>query len=71
MACLRRRSGFASSPTAPIKLAREWSFALADLEQFFHGHGIASTEPWFVQVIEPNLGGATALAEHWRELLTS
>jgi hypothetical protein len=25
---------------------------------FFHGHGVASDEPWFVNVIEPNLAGA-------------
>ena len=37
----------------------------------YHGHGVASDEPWFVQVIEPNLAGATAIAEHWYELLTS
>ncbi len=44
---------------------------LADLERLFHGHGLASNERWFVQVIEPNLAGATATAEHWYELLTS
>jgi lysophospholipase L1-like esterase len=53
------------------KLAVEHGFFLADLEQLFHGHGVASIEPWFVQVIEPNLAGATAIAEHWYELLTS
>jgi lysophospholipase L1-like esterase len=52
------------------KLARERDLLLADLERLFHGHGIASNEPWFVQVIEPNLAGATAIAEHWYELLT-
>ena len=52
------------------KLAREFGFLLADLERLFHGHGVASDEPWFVQVIEPNLPGATAIAEHWYELLT-
>jgi hypothetical protein len=52
------------------KLARERDFLLADLERLFHGHGIASNEPWFVQVIEPNLAGATAIAKHWYELLT-
>src|ERR687887_1963671 len=52
------------------KLARERGFLLADLERLFHGHGVASTEPWFVQMIEPNLAGATAIAEHWYELLT-
>jgi hypothetical protein len=52
------------------KLARERGFPLADLERLFHGHGVASNETWFVQVIEPNLAGATAIAEHWYELLT-
>ena len=51
-------------------LARQHGFLLADLEQLFHGHGVASDEPWFVQVIEPNLAGATAIAEHWYRLLT-
>jgi lysophospholipase L1-like esterase len=53
------------------KLAADHGFLLADLEQLFHGHGVASNEPWFVNVIEPNLAGATAIAEHWYELLTS
>jgi lysophospholipase L1-like esterase len=52
-----------------VKLAQEYGFVLADLEQLFHGHGLASEEPWYVQVIEPNLAGATAIAEHWYELL--
>ena len=54
-----------------MNLAREHGFLLADLERLFHGHGVASSEPWFVQVIEPNLAGAGAIAEHWYELLTS
>jgi lysophospholipase L1-like esterase len=53
------------------KLAGEHGFLLADLERLFHGHGVASNEPWFVNVIEPNLAAATAIAEHWYELLTS
>ena len=53
------------------KLARARGFLLADLERLFHGHGVASNEPWFVQVIEPNLAGASAIAEHWYELLTT
>ena len=53
------------------RLAREHGFLLADLERLFHGHGVASAEPWFVQLIEPNLAGATAIAEHWYELLAS
>jgi lysophospholipase L1-like esterase len=52
-------------------LAAEQGFLLADLERLFHGHGVASDEPWFVQVIEPNLAGATAIAAHWYELLRS
>jgi lysophospholipase L1-like esterase len=53
------------------KLARDRGFLLADLERLFHGHGVASDESWFVQVIEPNLAGATAIAEHWYQLLAS
>ena len=53
------------------KLAADRDFLLADLERLFHGHGVASSEPWFVQVIEPNLAGATAIAEHWQDLLES
>jgi hypothetical protein len=51
------------------KLAGERGFLLGDLERLFHGDGVGSNEPWFVQVIEPNLAGATAIAEHWCELL--
>jgi lysophospholipase L1-like esterase len=66
---LRRRLNAVNGGIA--KLAGEHGFLLADLEQLFHGHGVASAEPWFVQVIEPNLAGATAIAEHWHELLTA
>lgn len=52
-----------------MDLAGEYGFVLADLEELFHGHGVASDDPWFVQVIEPNLAGATAIAEHWYSLL--
>ena len=51
------------------RLAGEHGFLLGDLERLFHGHGVASDEPWLVEVIEPNLAGATAIAEHWYELL--
>jgi lysophospholipase L1-like esterase len=51
-------------------LAREHGFLLADLERLFHGHGVGSADTWFVQVIEPNLTGATAIAKHWYELLS-
>ena len=50
-------------------LAREHGFLLADLERLFHGHGVASSDPWYVGVIEPGLPGATAIADHWHELL--
>src|SRR5215218_3670458 len=66
---LRRRLNAVNRGIA--QLAAERSFLLADLERLFHGHGLASNEPWFVQVIEPNLAGATATAEHWYDLLTS
>jgi lysophospholipase L1-like esterase len=64
---LRRRLNAVNRGLA--KLARERGFLVADLERLFHGHGVASNEPWFVQVIEPNLAGATAIAGHWYELL--
>jgi lysophospholipase L1-like esterase len=66
---LRRRLNALNGGIA--KLARERGLLLADLERLCHGHGLASDEPWFVQVIEPNLAAATAIAEHWHELLTS
>jgi hypothetical protein len=66
---LRRRLNAVNGGIAELALAR--GFMLADLERLFHGHGVASNEPWFVQLIEPNLAGATAIAEYWYELLTS
>jgi lysophospholipase L1-like esterase len=51
-------------------MAADHGLLLADLEHLFHGHGVASDDPWFVQVIEPNLAGASAIAECWYELLT-
>jgi lysophospholipase L1-like esterase len=51
------------------ELAARRGFRLADLEHLFHGHGVMSTQPWFVERIEPNLDGATAIANHWQELL--
>jgi lysophospholipase L1-like esterase len=66
---LRRRLNALNRGIA--ELARARGFLLADLERLFHGHGVASGEPWFVQVIEPNLAGATAIAEQWYELLMS
>jgi lysophospholipase L1-like esterase len=66
---LRRRLNAVNRGIA--ELARARGLLLADLERLFHGHGVASNEPWFVQVIEPNLAGATAIAELWYQLLTS
>jgi hypothetical protein len=60
---LRRRLNSVSGGIR--KLAHSYGFLLADLEGLFHGHGVASAEPWFVLVIEPNLAGASAIAEHW------
>lgn len=64
---LRRRLNALNSGVK--RLAAERGFMLADLQELFHGHGVASEDPWFVQVIEPNLAGATAIANHWYELL--
>jgi lysophospholipase L1-like esterase len=66
---LRRRLNAVNRGIAT--LAQEHGFLLADLERLFHGHGLASNNPWFVNVIEPNLAGATAIAEHWYELLNN
>ena len=51
------------------RLAAAHGFLLADLERLFHGHGVASGDSWYVGMIEPGLAGATAIAEHWHELL--
>lgn len=53
------------------EIARQHGFLLADLEQVFHGHGVQATDTWFVQVIEPNLAGATAIAAEWLRLLNA
>jgi lysophospholipase L1-like esterase len=66
---LRRRLNALNSGIG--KLATAHGFLLADLEELFHGHGLGAPERWFVNVIEPNLAGATAIAEHWYELLTA
>ncbi len=66
---LRRRLNAVNRGIA--SLAGKHGFLLADLERLFHGHGVTLNEPWFVNLIEPNLAGATAIAEQWYELLTS
>jgi lysophospholipase L1-like esterase len=52
-------------------LAAVHGFLLADVERLFHGHGVAADDSWYVNVIEPNLAGATAIAQRWYELLTA
>lgn len=51
------------------EIAERHGFLLADLERLFHGHGVQAADTWFVQVIEPNLAGATAIANEWHRLL--
>ena len=51
-------------------LAKTHGFLLSDLETLFHGHGVASADPWIVSHIEPGLAGATAIAQHWHTLYT-
>ena len=63
------RAEFNAVNDAIKRLAWEHGFLLADLERVFHGHGVASNDSWYVGVIEPGLAGATAIAEHWHELL--
>src|SRR6266702_4382515 len=43
---LRRRLNAVNRGIA--NLGREHGFLLADLQRLFHGHGIASNEPWYV-----------------------
>lgn len=50
------------------RIARERGFLLCDLEALFRGHGFWSAEPWIVMHIEPNLIGATQIAEAWRRI---
>lgn len=51
-------------------LAARRGFLLSDLETLFHGHGVASPDPWIVSHIEPGLAGATAISQHWHTLYT-
>jgi lysophospholipase L1-like esterase len=50
------------------KLAERYGHPLCDIERLFHGHGFWSSVPWITSYIEPNLAGATALAECWYDL---
>ena len=49
-------------------LAARHGFLLCDLEKLFHGHTEAAADPWIVSHIEPNLAGATAIANEWHRL---
>jgi hypothetical protein len=51
------------------EIAAARGFLLADLERLFHGRGLRAPDTWYVNVIEPNLAGATAIAAHWVDLL--
>lgn len=44
-------------------------FLLCDAHALFKGHGYWSQDPWLTLMIEPNLAGATALAEAWLALI--
>ncbi len=46
-------------------------FLLCDTHALFKGHGYWSQDPWLTQMIEPNLAGATALADDWLRLVAS
>ncbi|MBI5708335.1 MAG: hypothetical protein HZC36_15230 [Armatimonadetes bacterium] len=46
-------------------LSRIQNVHIANLEVLFSGHGFWSEDPWLVSYIEPNLAGATAIAELW------
>lgn len=64
-----RRVDFNQLNAGIRQIAAENSFLLCDLVPLFHGHGIASPETWIVLGIEPNLAGATAIAQAWHALL--
>ena len=69
MASLRPR--YEGLNEAIRRIAASYGFMLADLQELFHGHGIASHESWIIQEIEPNLAGASAIAARWHELFTA
>lgn len=52
-----------------LSLVRHPNVLAADLERLFQGHGYWSDDPWLVSFIEPNLAGATAIAEHWLRMI--
>lgn len=62
------RGGFEQLNEGIRQTAERPGFLLADLTKLFSGHGILSSDPWFVKQIEPNYAGATAIAKEWRRL---
>lgn len=46
-------------------------FLLCGAHVLFKGRGYWSQDPWLTLMIEPNLAGATALAEAWHRLIVS
>jgi len=63
------RFGLAAFNKGVRRLARDYGARLSDLEELFLGHGFWSSDPWMVEVIEPNLAGATAIANQWARLV--
>ena len=62
------RYGLQAANEAIRALAASHGFYLCDLESLFLGHGFWSDDPWIVMHIEPNLAGATRIAEKWHEI---
>lgn len=54
-----------------IRSSQCGNLLLSDLEELFAGHGYWSADPWIVGYIEPNLQGASAIANHWLQLFRS
>jgi lysophospholipase L1-like esterase len=49
-------------------LAEQNNFMLSDLAILFRGHGMNAEDSWLTLQIEPNISGATAIANNWYEL---
>ncbi|HEY3417627.1 MAG TPA: SGNH/GDSL hydrolase family protein [Armatimonadota bacterium] len=47
------------------QLAQQHGYLLADLAFIFRGHGMTALDSWLTLQIEPNLAGATAIANCW------
>lgn len=63
------RQALVGANTMLRAVAAERGFLLCDLEALFRGHGFWSDDSWMVMHIEPNLKGATRIAEAWHKLL--